>query len=63
MKKLYKCVSNKNDLFGVSHYLTVGKVYEFEMDNAYMGEAESDRGGVIREFFPNPGHGQWEEVK
>lgn len=44
-------------------YLTVGKVYDFDMKNDSFGIATDDNGGEVREFFPNPSHGKWEVIE
>lgn len=63
MKIKYKCVSNIDFLGMISDYLTVGNVYEFEMDGDDYGTTYGKSGEEVYEFFQNPTHGKWEKVE
>lgn len=62
MKIKYKCVSNIDFIGMRSDYLTVGSVYEFDMEGVDCGTAYGKNGEEVYEFFPNPTHGKWEKV-
>lgn len=63
MKAKYKYVSNISALGQPVDYLTIGNVYEFEMEGDYYGVTSDNHGEEVRELFPNPSHGQWEKVE
>lgn len=67
MKMKYKCVGNVNKITGTeSKYLTVGKVYDFEIVDSefdFFGEAKTDCGNDMLENFTEQYHGQWEKVE
>lgn len=55
---------NNIDCFGKTViYLTVGKVYEFDMEDENFGRTTSDDGAMVLESFLDSGHGKWELVE
>lgn len=63
MKEKYKYVSNVNFLGLTVDYLTIGNVYEFEMEGDDYGTTCGKNGDEVFEFFSNPSHGKWEKVE
>lgn len=63
MKAKYKYLNNINFLGDPVDYLTIGKVYEFEMEGDDFGVAYDKNSHEVFEFFPEPVHGQWEKFK
>lgn len=63
MKAKYKYVSNIDYLGLPGDYLTIGNVYEFEMEDDYYGVTSDNHGKEVRELFLSPSHGKWEKVE
>lgn len=63
MKEKYKYVGNISCIGERVYYLTIGNVYEFEMEGDDYGTTCSNNGEEVFEFFPNPSHGKWESVE
>ncbi|QDH85540.1 hypothetical protein [Proteus phage vB_PmiP_RS51pmB] len=63
MKVKYKYVNNIDFLGDPVDYLTIGNVYELEMDGDDYGTTYDNNGNEVFEFFPNPSHGKWEKVE
>lgn len=63
MKAKYKYVGNIDWNWELVNYLTIGNVYEFEMDGDDYGTTYDNDGNEVFEFFRNPSHGKWEKVE
>lgn len=60
----YKCVNNYNMVTdSESKYLTVGKVYDFDMLDDEFGTTTGDSGGDVFENLTKQYHAQWEKVE
>lgn len=60
----YKCIGNTNKFTGAtSDYLTVGKVYDFDMLDDDFGTTEGDIGNEVLENLTKQYHAQWEKVE
>lgn len=63
MKEKYKYVGNIDWNYELVDYLTIGNVYEFEMEDEASGTTCGNNGEEVFEFFQNPSHGKWEKVE
>ena len=63
MKAKYKYLRNIDSFGLLVGYLTIGSVYEFEMEDENYGKTYNNNGKAVFEFFPDPAHGQWEKVE
>lgn len=60
----YKCIGNINRITGSeSKYLTVGKVYDFDMIDDEFGTTKTDCGNDMLENLTKQYHAQWEKVE
>lgn len=63
MKSKYKYVGNISCTGERVYYLTIGNVYEFDMEDEASGTTYSNNGEEVFEFFPSQSHGKWEKVE
>lgn len=63
MKEKYKYVGNIDWNCELVDYLTIGNIYEFEMEGDDYGTTYGKNGEEVFEFFPEPAHGKWEKIE